>query len=44
MDSYVWREARTGLKEEPLKQDDHGNDALRYMVAHLDLRERWGEV
>ena len=44
MDSYVWREARTGLKEEPLKQDDHGNDALRYMVAHLDLRERWGAV
>ncbi len=37
MDSYVWKEDRAGLKEEPLKQDDHGNDALRYMVAHVDL-------
>jgi phage terminase large subunit len=27
-------------KEEPLKVDDHGMDAMRYMVAQLDLRNR----
>ena len=44
MDSYVWRETRAGFKEEPLRQDDHGNDALRYMVAYLDIRATWGAV
>jgi phage terminase large subunit len=28
------------LKDQPLKVDDHGADALRYMVAHLDLKSR----
>ena len=42
---YVWDKAREGSaaaakapKEEPRKVDDHGADALRYMVAHLDLQ------
>jgi hypothetical protein len=43
---YIWD---TGLgkapKEQPLKADDHGCDAKRYMVAHKDLggvtRVRW---
>jgi phage terminase large subunit len=34
-----------GLKEEPVKQNDHGCDALRYMCAERDLggrpRVRW---
>ena len=41
---YVWETAKEGSvaadkgpKEQPLKRDDHGMDALRYMVAHLDL-------
>jgi PBSX family phage terminase large subunit len=38
---YVWNEA----KDAPVKADDHGMDALRYFVAHLDLgprvRLRW---
>jgi PBSX family phage terminase large subunit len=38
---YVWNDT----KDEPVKEDDHGMDALRYMVAHLDLnpdvRVRW---
>ncbi len=41
---YVWDKAREGTvaadrnpKEEPLKRNDHGCDALRYMIAHLDL-------
>ncbi len=45
---YVWAVKpgnAGGLKEEPLKKDDHGMDALRYMVAERDLggrpRVRW---
>ena len=45
---YVWAVkpgTAGGLKEEPVKQDDHGMDAMRYMVAELDLggrpRVRW---
>lgn len=37
---YVWNDK--AKKEEPFKQDDHGMDALRYMVAHLDLARRPG--
>lgn len=40
---YVWavRPGQgAGLKEEPVKQNDHGCDALRYMVAERDLRGR----
>lgn len=32
--SYVWDEA----KDRPVKENDHGLDALRYVVAHRDLR------
>ena len=45
---YVWAVKpgnAGGLKEEPLKKDDHAMDALRYMVAERDLggrpRMRW---
>lgn len=39
---YVWdpavaRAAGETAKEAPLKQNDHGMDAMRYMVAHIDL-------
>lgn len=40
---YVWavRPGNAGgLKEEPLKKDDHGMDAKRYMVAERDLGGR----
>jgi phage terminase large subunit len=33
--SYVWPD-KTGPKEAPVKENDHGMDAMRYMVAHLD--------
>lgn len=38
---YVW-DTGTGKapKEQPLKQDDHGCDAMRYMVAEQDLSSR----
>lgn len=45
---YVWAVRpgnKGGLKEEPLKEHDHGCDALRYMCAARDLvgrtRVRW---
>lgn len=43
---YVWGVKPGGaLKEEPLKENDHGMDAMRYMVAQRDLvgrtRMRW---
>lgn len=35
---YLWLPARDGRapKDEPLKQDDHGMDAMRYAVAYVD--------
>lgn len=45
---YVWAVKpgnAGGLKEEPVKENDHGMDAMRYMVAARDLggrpRVRW---
>jgi hypothetical protein len=43
---YVWAVKPGGnLKEEPLKEADHGMDAMRYMVAQRDIvaqtRVRW---
>lgn len=36
--SYVWdTSGRVGVKEAPVKENDHGMDACRYMVAHRDL-------
>lgn len=38
VDGYVWdTRAKVGVKEEPLKANDHGCDALRYLCAWLDL-------
>lgn len=37
---YVWPKGKDGkpMKEEPVKEHDHGMDALRYMVNHLDVK------
>jgi phage terminase large subunit len=39
-DSYRWAIGSDGRpnKEEPVKADDHGMDALRYAVAYVDLQ------
>jgi phage terminase large subunit len=38
---YVWDTgAGKAPKEQPLKADDHGCDAMRYMVAEMDLQAR----
>jgi phage terminase large subunit len=38
-ESYIW-DTRQGMKkgEQPVKENDHALDALRYLVAHFDLR------
>jgi len=45
---YVWARDASGKKlekEQPAKNDDHGMDAMRYLVAERDLaarpRVRW---
>ena len=38
---YVWDTgAGKAIKEQPLKENDHGADALRYLVAYRDLAAR----
>ena len=32
-DGYVWANTK---KEQPVKEDDHGMDNIRYMVAYVD--------
>ncbi|TDC28495.1 terminase [Micromonospora sp. 15K316] len=35
---YVWDKDRDGkVKEQPSKEDDHGCDTMRYVIAHVDL-------
>ncbi len=43
---YAWPKGADGrsLKEEPVKQHDHGLDELRYMVMYLDFGRGSGEV
>lgn len=43
-DGYVWAKVKTDntIKEEPRKQDDHGLDALRYLVYYLDEARSMG--
>lgn len=39
VDGYVWDQSNGRKRgEEPVKERDHGMDAIRYVVAHLDLR------
>jgi len=39
MDCYIWNTTSGRRKgEEPVKENDHGQDALRYLVAHFDVR------
>lgn len=38
IESYVWNTTGGQKKgEEPVKEDDHGLDALRYLISYLDL-------
>ena len=33
--AYAWKEDRNGVKDQPVKRDDHAMDAERYGVMHL---------
>lgn len=36
---YIWKKSADGSQqEEPVKENDHGMDTDRYMIAHLDLQ------
>lgn len=35
-ESYVWAENRYGMRDQPVKANDHAMDMLRYMVMGLD--------
>jgi phage terminase large subunit len=39
---YVWKEPQSGKapKDEPVKDNDHGCDAMRYLVSHKDTGDR----
>jgi phage terminase large subunit len=40
---YVWDTTQgKAPKEQPLKVDDHGCDAMRYVVMHTDVQPRPG--
>ena len=43
--AYVWDTTKSGIKETPLKSDDHGCDAMRYAVMAVDNKKlpsvRW---
>jgi hypothetical protein len=40
IESYVWQDKKA--KDAPVKENDHGMDTTRYMVAHRDLApKRW---
>jgi hypothetical protein len=42
IEGYVWDETVGRKKgEEPVKKDDHGCDAMRYMIRHLDAAAHW---
>lgn len=38
---YIWEPDKDGrpIKDQPLKENDHGMDGMRYMVAHRDMRK-----
>jgi phage terminase large subunit len=42
VDVYVWPKAADGksVKEAPIKESDHGMDAMRYLVAYVDKIDR----
>jgi phage terminase large subunit len=45
MPAYIWPKDVSGrpMKEQPIKENDHGMDAMRYMVMHFDgaRRKAW---
>jgi phage terminase large subunit len=42
IDSYIWK--NSSRKEEPVKENDHGCDSVRYGVMHLDGGSQWRSI
>ena len=42
--AYAWAHGAKGPKEAPIKENDHGLDALRYAVASLDIKRAGGRT
>lgn len=42
IDNYIWR--NSARKEEPVKENDHGMDSLRYGVMYLDGGSQWRSI
>jgi phage terminase large subunit len=41
VEGYVWASKKDGTRlEEPVKENDHGCDAMRYAVCHVDKIDR----
>lgn len=38
VEGYVWDKEAPAHKERPIKEDDHGMDAMRYMAKHLAIK------
>jgi phage terminase large subunit-like protein len=43
-ESYQWAENRTGIKDQPVKANDHAMDATRYAVMGVDVAQKPLEV
>jgi phage terminase large subunit len=43
-EQYCWMDNSTGLKEQPIKANDHGLDALRYAVIGIDHQDTHLEI
>jgi phage terminase large subunit len=42
IDSYIWK--NSSRKEEPVKENDHGMDSMRYGVMYLDGGSQWRSI
>ncbi len=42
IDGYIWKD--NARKEEPVKESDHGMDAMRYMIMYLDGPSQWRSI
>lgn len=42
IDSYIWQSS--ARKEQPVKENDHGVDCVRYLAMHLDGASQWRSI
>jgi phage terminase large subunit len=42
IDSYIWQ--NSAKREQPVKENDHGCDCIRYLTMHLDGGSQWRSI